>query len=182
MGFQPGDTEDINESGKWNLAKDYSEKKIMRYLAEADEFELIASFGSRNFSEEMYNVVNSMPEDALKIRGFRRLIKTLQLLISNSMFALKTAGKTQFEEYQKDLKKIDSLTSSLYSNKINQVTRTSILKINEENYNKVLGFVLKIKENLNSSLLDAGLIYINRDNFDPKSIKDELKRRMIEEG
>ena len=103
------------EYGNWNVASDYSRLKIMKPLNLADEYETIATFGYLEFFDEVASDKNL---DVLKIRGFRRLIKVLILVINNSKFAIKGKHKKELKEYREELERFYKIIS-----KLNKYTR-----------------------------------------------------------
>lgn len=161
------------ETGNWNVASDYAKLKIMRHLYLIDEYELIATFGSSSFFEELQQY--NMNTDFLKISGFRRLVKTLIMLIDNSEFAIKKKqDKEELPQMKEILKKIYSLIPILYNTTKNDIKRTQEIRIKKEDYDKIFEKVVNIKVELNGILNRSDLLFLDKEEFDPKKYKDEL--------
>lgn len=176
MGFFSKDNLDYSESGNWNTAKEYSERKILRPLLMADDYETIAYLGSLDIIEEImqnYNV------DEMKLRGFRRLLSSLILVCNNSYFALQTHASAQkkIEEYRKKLIQIQKDLVKVFYVTTNQVKGIRKIVLNSE-YEKKLEEVSEIKKNINVSLNQGDLLFIHKEVFDPK----DFKKRIFEEA
>ncbi len=170
----------VSETGNWNVAADYARLKIMKPLYLADEYELISIFGTADFIEELNLQINP---DILKIRGFKRLVNCLIMLIDNSYFAVKQdKGQTKLKEYKGELKRINKIIPVLCQTIVNKVKKTQELKIKQEKYVPVLERVLEIKALINKPLNQNHLIFTDKKEFDPRVFKDAMKKRMIEQG
>ena len=170
----------VSETGNWNVAADYARLKIMMPLHLADEYELVSIFGTADFIEELNLQINP---DILKIKGFKRLVNCLLMLINNSSFAVKEdKGLKQLENYKKELKKIEKAIPLLTEIKSNQVKKTSELKLIKSRYEKILERVLEIKALINKPLNQNHLIFTDKKEFDPRAFKKAIRTRMIEQG
>lgn len=169
----------ISEHGSWNVAQHYAELKIMKPLYLCDEYETIATFGHLDFTDE---ILSNFSTDVLKIRGFKRLVKTLILLINNCKFAVKGSHNKQLVEYRKELQRYYKTIDILCKHKINQRTRTKELVIIPEKYDKVLERVIEIKSLINEPLNKYDLIFTYVEPFDPKKAKELIKKGLIERG
>jgi len=170
----------VSETGNWNVASDYAKVKIMKPLWLADEYELISLFGTADFIEELNLTI---PPDVLKIRGFRRLVNCLLMLINNSYFAVKKdRGRDDLEKYQEELKRINKIIPVLCKTQINQLKKTNQLVLNKEIYEKVLERVLEIKALINEPLNKNHLIFTDKKEFDPRAFKEGIKKRIIGQG
>ena len=172
------DEKSMSEYGNWNVASDYSRLKIMKQLYLADEYEVIATFGFSDFMEELS--VN-ISVDVLKIRGFKRLIKALIMVIDNSKFAIKGTHKEKIIELRGELKRYWNVVPKLYKYKKNEKNKTQELKLIEKEYNPALERIIDIKSEINEPLNRYDLIFTHKEEFDPaaakKKIKDDLKLR-----
>lgn len=168
----------ISDHGNWNVAADYSKLKLMKPLYLADEFETIATFGFLDFYEETENAMNI---DFIKIRGFKRLINTLLMLINNSKFAV-GKDKTILEGYEKELKKFQKITPLLYFYKRNEQKKTKELLIKPEKYNLALDRIIEIKALINEPLNKHDLIFTHKEDFDPARAKQDIKERLTNIG
>lgn len=172
---QKGDSGDfiLSEYGTWNVASDYSKLKIMQPLILCDQYETIATFGFTDFTEEIFSNINI---DVLKIRGFKRLIKTLILLIDNSKFVIKGEDKKLLIKYRKELERYYKVIPALHEIISNQKEKTKEIKIIEEKYIPALERVVEIKSLINEPLNKYDLIFTHKEEFDAKKYKEKIKQ------
>lgn len=175
----PYDEKIMSEYGNWNVASDYSRLKIMKQLYLADEYEVIATFGFSDLIDEL-NVETSI--DVLKIRGFKRLIKCLIMLINNSKFAITGNFKKTLLDFKKELDRYWSITPTLYKYKRDEKNKTQELKLNQEDYNKALERISDIKSEINEPLNRFDLIFTHKEDFDPKKAKEMIKAALTSTG
>lgn len=182
MPKKDGDEFLVSESGNWNVADSYAKSKIMEPLYFADKYETIAEFGFENFYDEI-NLSQDPSKDTYRINAFRRLIKTLLRLINNTFFAItQKVSKEDLKKYKEELEKIYKIIPVLYTHKVDQRKGTRILKIKEEDYQKVLDRVIEIKSLINEPLNKHDLIFTHTEEFDPRAAKEEIKKRLTEVG
>ncbi len=174
------DSPEMSEYGNWNVAADYAKLKIMKQLYLADEYETIATFGFVDFMDELNFNVNT---DVLKIRGLKRLIKSLLMVINNTRFAIrKKTDKQQVDALKAELERFWKVIPVLFEYKINQKDKTKELKIVEEDYNKAMERVIEIKSEINEPLNKYDLIFTHKDEFDPAKAKEMIKLGLIKRG
>ncbi len=161
-----------SEFGTWNVASDYSKLKIMQPLILCDEYETIATFGYVDFTEEIFSNFNI---DVLKIRGFKRLIKTLILLINNSKFAVKGEDKKLLIKYKEELDRYYKIIPALHEIISNQKLKSKNIKILDEKYLPALERVVEIKSLINEPLNKFDLIFTHKEEFDAKKYKEKIK-------
>ena len=169
----------MSDHGNWNVAADYSKLKLMKPLYLADEFETIATFGFLDFYEESTNTLNV---DFIKIRGFKRLIKTLIMLINNAKFAVGKKEKETLEGYEKELKRYEKITPTLFHFQKNEQKKTKELVIKVEKYNDALDRIIEIKALINEPLNKYDLIFTHKEDFDPAKAKEQIKNRLTQVG
>lgn len=173
-----GDYE-ISDYGNWNVASEYSRLKIMKPLYLADEYETIATFGYLDFGEEL---VSNFNEDVLKVRGFKRLIKTLILIINNSKFAIKGTEKKDLLEYRVELEKFYKVIEIMFKYVYDQRNKTKELKIISKKYDPALERVIEIKSLINEPLNRYDLIFTHKEEFNPKKAKQHIKEELVSTG
>ena len=175
-----GEGEGISDTGNWNVAADFSKLKIMKNLYLADEYSNIAIFGTGSIIEEIENPFNI---DELKLRGFKRLIGCLILLIDNSLFAIRNKeDKKDLKNYRKELKRIIKIFPALSRIRKDERRNFRELKLKDEEYSKVLDIVLDIKANINTPLNKAHLIFTDKEEFDPLKFKKKWKEAASTRG
>jgi hypothetical protein len=173
----------VSETGNWNVADDYSKKKIMYPLYLCDIYEDIATFGYESIIDELINF-EAPPNDIIRIKGLQRLIHGLIRIIDNSKFALKKPGtRDEILKYRKILSQINHIIPLLIKKNYNQLENTQTLNIwNPKLLDLILEKVSKIKSKINEPLNKNHLIFTDKEEFDPKAFKDRLKARMINQG
>ena len=161
----------ISDTGNWNVASDYSRLKIMKPLDFCDHYENIAKFGYDSIMEELDSF--NLPNDVLRLTGFKRLISELLKLINNARFSMKTDGtRKKLEEYEKNLNEIYKIIPLLSKTINNQIKKTNKIIIRDDMYDKALSRVLEIKSLINEPLNKNHLIFTDKKEFDPKAYKD----------
>lgn len=161
----------MSEYGSWNVASTYAHLKIMKPLYLADEYETVATFGSVDFVDQL-NI--NYPIDLLKIKGFERLVRILITIIDNSIFAIRhSRDKETLKTKKEELNKIFKIIPSLYEIKRNQRNKTQTL-ILKSMYDIVLENVRSIKAEINTPLNKSHLIFVDKDEWDPKKQKKQL--------
>lgn len=172
----------ISESGNWNVASEYSKKKIMTPLIAADYYQDIAEFGSESIIDEIVNF--NFPEDLTRYKALGRLISALVKVINNSKFALKKPGTKKIAlTYKKQLlslkRGLPRLVEKFYDNN----TNTETVRINNQTvFSKVLQIVTEIQAKINEPLNQNHLIFVDKKEFDPREFKDRIKARMVNQG
>ena len=164
-----------SETGNWNVAQKFTEGKIMRWLTLADEYEFLAEFGQIDIEEEI-----ATPPDLLlllRIKALYRLAKVLDLVCENSIFAIQnTKDKKQMDDYWKEILKAKTLIGAI-QNQVQNRDKTRIT-INEEVFSKFLDLLTTIKKEMLEPMNRNDLIFIHKEQFDPKEYKQSLKDRL----
>jgi hypothetical protein len=169
---------EASETGNWNSAADYSKVKIFRWLAEADEMEMLATYGTSSFEEDF--MFNEETKVKARLLAIEKLRKVLSMIIKNTSFAIKAGDKESFEDYEKRLNIMkDGL---LNVKKVTTMRNKKIVKIDEKLFDKFLNILIEIKSNLNEPLNKADLIFTHREDFDPKKFKKEMLEHLTDEG
>lgn len=173
----------ISETGNWNVADDYSRTKIMKPLLMCDLYEDIATFGYESIIDELINF-QAPPNDVIRIKAIKRLIKELIRLIDNSKFALKKPGtKEKILKYRRYILSLEKILPRVIKINYNQIEHTKTLMIsNEILFNQILEKISDIKSKINEPLNQNHLIFTDKEEFDPRAFKEKLKYRMIHQG
>lgn len=174
--------DDVSETGNWNVAQVYSNLKIMKLLYIADELENIAIFGSADIVEDILTSIQGINKDELRLTGYRRLLRTLLMLINNSKFAVKKAGKEMLTQYETELKNFEKSIDTLYGWRYNHVKKIRRIYIEEQKFKVALDRVIEIKGLINSPLNDADLIFTSKPQFDAKEMKKRIFEQFTERG
>ncbi len=173
----------ISETGNWNVADQYAKSKIMRPLIRCEYYEDIAYFGYESIIEELANF-QAPPNDVIRIRAMKRLIKELIRVIDNAKFALKI-GKTKETalEYKSYLLQLETTIPNIVRISKNRIQGTKQITIkNPEVFNEILNKISEIKSKINEPLNKNHLIFTDKEEFDASAFKKSLKERMIGKG
>ena len=182
MPMKEGKESVISESGNWNVADQYVKSKIMRPLNLSDLYEDVAMFGYESISEELINY-SAPPNDVIRYKALLRLIHELIRLIDNCKFALKKSGtKKEVLGYRKQLIDLQKLTPKLIRSRVNQAGDKVFEIINPSQFKKLLSLVCKVKSKINEPLNKNHLIFTDREEFNPRGFKKDLKVRMVSQG
>lgn len=170
----------ISDTGNWNIARPFAEKKFHEPLSDCDDLEIIAYFGCSSILEEL---TDSPPHiDHQKAVAIERLIERLIQITYNAKFAMKKKGTAEkLQEIKKELLQIRKYLPILFikvQNMNKQTKRIKDIKV----YERVLRRISELKSNLNVPLNDNHLIFIDREEFDPRGFKDKLKSRIRDKG
>lgn len=182
MGKKYNEGDDLIESGNWNVAKIYAHLKIMKPLAEIDDYKKIIEFGTSEMVDEF--VVDEQKKTEAKVMALKRFHKNLQMLVSNSKFAVKKKDKPMMEEYATALKKLKEVLP-LISRRVTLQSRggqTFQERINPDTFTKVLNILESISDSVLEPLNRADLIFVSIDEFDPHEWKQRAMDELINQG
>ncbi len=171
----------ISDSGNWNVASDFARVKIMIPLAKCDYYEDIAKFGTESIIEELMGY--EIPNDIVRYTGLKRLVNELIKICKNSKFAMKKANtKKDMKDYEDKLKQIIKVLPKLITIRSNNINKTRQLLIDQDKFDKTFDIVLEIKSSINFPLNQNHLIFTDKEEFDIRSYKKEMKDRMVNRG
>ena len=172
----------ISETGNWNVADSFAKIKIMTPIANCDVYEDIALHGHSNFMEELAYL--NVPVDELRVSGLKRLIHELIKLAKNTKFAMKMQGtEKEMNKLIEHLNKIkDGVFPHTYRKVTDQRDNSSTLKINLALFDKTLLVVSEIKSDINKPLNKNHLIFVDKEEFDPREFKNRIKDRIENKG
>jgi len=169
-----------SESVNWNVARGYSLGKILRLLLEIDEYEKIAEFGTSELIDEF--TINENMKTEARLKALRRLLKTLQMVIDNTIFAVKKKDKELLKLYSEDLNKISKVMKYVSRTSFNQRDKKKYTVIDEEKFEVIFEMLIRLKKEINEPLSRAGLIFGTDDSIDPDEFNKKLMEDMIFSG
>lgn len=172
----PGKGIDFDKTENWNVAADYTRLKIMKHLYLADEYELIATFGSSELLEQLQ--YDDQQKLFLRIRALGFFAKILELIVSNTVFAVKPASKQKFEELLTLIKDIQHVIPAIETISVNQRTKVSQQTIDEKKFHEILRMLSDIKVQINEPLNEANLIFKKFEEYDAKKMKEFVASQM----
>lgn len=171
---------DFSETKPWNVAEDYSQLKIMKLLYELDQYELMATYGVVNIAEEF--AVDPEVKKQMRISAVKRLAKTCQMVINNTIFMVKKKDKPRMEALRQDVEKVKPLIKMCYSNARDEKSKGKNIIIHEEMFEKLLDILIRVKTDLVDPLNEAKLIYTKEEDFDIDKYKQNVMNQIVEGG
>jgi hypothetical protein len=178
-----GEYVDISESGNWNVAIDYTKLKIMKWLYMADDYEVMAIFGTSEVVEEFLPNWNDKLKNELRIKGMYRYIDALMRVITNSKFAIRKKEDQQLLiGYYNDLEKYRDIVKYTFRKTTNQSTKKANIEIFEDRFENVINKIIQIKMDLNEPLNRSDLIFSFQDILDPSEMKKKLIDKLSTEA
>lgn len=170
---------DLSESKAWNVARSYSETKIMKWLVMVDDYEILSQFGVNDMSEE-FNL-DTHTKNIVKLRSIHWLNKTMLLVISNSLKLCRKKDQPMLYGFKKALMTLKSLISELEKDSIiKKRDGKTTYNINLEQFNLILDAHSEIKENMIEPLNNSELIFTRVEDYDPDKLKQEFINKLQE--
>jgi hypothetical protein len=143
-------------SNVWTIADAFSKLKIFKPLFEADVYEMIAQYGT----EDITDIVPPEMIPTRRIEGLFRLKDCLKMVIENANFIIHKKDRKDFENIRRHLFWIESIMDNVYTKEQNHINHSiEVITINEEFFNKILRALQKIKEQINTPLNNASIIF-----------------------
>lgn len=173
MAKQKGEVGDINlGTDAWNVADGYTKLKILRQLIQLDRWEVISQYGTDEIEErQMYDpiTINKRRVDALD-----RYISTLRQLIGNTIFAIKKEDIKECQGFLDRLKTLQEFMPQVYDQVLPDRVNDERFEINEDLFNKIFEILQEIKDQLNTPLNKAGLIFRPTEEVDLDKIMQDI--------
>ena len=172
----------ISESGNWNVAAKFSEKKIMEAMNKCEYFKDVAEFGFQSLTEQLINY--NISSDLIKKVAMERWISELIKITKNAEFAMKQqTSKKDLGRCNKKLKIVrDSILPTLYKLNRSDVNKTKQILLDGPRYKIVFESILDIEAEINVPLNKNDLIFTHKDDFDPAAFKARIKDRIVNRG
>jgi hypothetical protein len=170
------DNEDTTK-GNWNIARSYTNQKILNWLVQIDDFRNISVFGFKSIDSDIY-ITNLNLRNTARLHGLKRWIHAMIFLIRNTKFAVHKESRNKFEEHIIRLLKIKR---NLFKLKIEKKRGKRIVELNidEDLFEKVTNDLDTMMDDINSKLNKAGLIFTPEEEFDIKDIKKGYKEKFV---
>ena len=160
MGYQStgqkasGETVFQGETTSWNIADGFTKMNILKILIEINMYEETSKFGYRTGEEIPYHEVPHK-----RVEGFDRMMFALRQIISNCMFQITKDDIDKMKRLVERIDLVESVSDGISNTVTNDVTKETVLRINEEHFRKCLDILSEIKQELHSLLNHAGLIF-----------------------
>ena len=162
-------------SDTWNVAKGFTQLKILKPLVEMDGLVKVALYGSENVEETIFLNQNPEMKVTLRVDAMRRLVDVLRELIENSHFALSKEDKKIMDNLEIDLNDIEEVLDALTTRTTDQRTGVDTVKINEPHFIKCLNALRTIKKEIATPLNNNKLIFPSSDEIDLSKIEEQLE-------
>lgn len=173
MAKQKGDVSDIDlGTDAWNVADGYTKLKILRQLIQLDRWEIIAQFGTEDVDEDI--VYNDARIKKRRVEALERYISTLRQLIGNTIFAIKKEDVKKMQDYLNRLKTLTEFIPKVYDSSPADRINDEMFDINEDLFNKMFEILQEIKDDLNTPLNKAGLIFRPTEEIDLDKIMQDI--------
>ena len=159
------------ETEAWNVAEGYTKIKVLRHLITMDRWEVIAEFGSEEIDEA--NLLTEKQLAKRRVEALQRLYSTLKQLIGNVLFALRKADQETVKKYLNRLKNVEEVLHDVYSVEEDDF-QGEVFQINEKLFKLVREILHQIKDQLNTPLNNAGLIFRTSEEVDLDKIMNDI--------
>jgi len=160
----------------WNVADGYTKLKILRQLIMLDRWDTIAQFGTEEIEEDQQFSDNHLKKR--RVEAIQRFHSTIKQLLGNVKFAMKKSDHPIIENMLERIKVVDEFMLKLYSMKEDHVTHEELFEINEELFKNILDILQAVKDELNTPLNNAGLIFRPTEEVD----LDKIMQGIVDAG
>lgn len=183
MANKPQDDISFVQSGNWNIADAYSKLKTMKLIYEFDQYRTLAIFGSADILEDF--VITQEVKNEARIKALRRIKEILEMIIDNSLFAIKKKSDKVIMENCHDLlieieKLFPFVEKVILIENYNGMRR--VININEEIFHKIYKILIHVYKEILTPMNNSDLIYTSYEEYTVDEIKDSFKKRLIEQG
>ena len=165
--------EEINlGTNSWNVAKGYTQLKILQPLYLLDRFDTMAQFGTMDLGEDIIfddNTINKR-----RVEGLQRFHSTLKQLLGNVEFALNKRDQEKIKELQARLETVNEFMGDVFESKEDHVSHEILFSVDEIKFRKILEILQVIKDELNTPLNNANLIFSASEEMDLDKIMDGI--------
>ena len=168
------DPSNVVSGGKdvWNISDRVMASKVWIILYELDKTEKIAQFGKENMDDDI-------PQESIaqnRVDAMSRIPFLLRQLIGNCQFTLERKNKKLIDNFTWQIDRVESVLDGISFFTINDITKESFLDINELHFRKCFNILRKVKDDLNTPLDEAGLIFRKTEEVD----LNDLMRNVVE--
>lgn len=155
----------------WNIADGFTKIKILRLLIELDLHETIAMFGKKDMEEQV--PLDNLPYR--RVEAFERMLFCLRQLIGNCRFSIeKGDDEKTITGMIERIDNVETVGDGIANEFINDITKETHLKINEDHFRKCFNILRSIKDELNFPINRAGLIFRQSDEMDLDKIMNDI--------
>jgi hypothetical protein len=168
-----------SESGNWNIADFWSTHMIAKPLYLANEALRMAKKGCVDIEEDF--VLEEDAKAQARIKGLIWAKDYIEEAIRHSLFAIrKKDDKTKVKNFLEEIIKLQKYMK-LIRGEVPNREKTKLI-INEEIFDLIYNKLIEIKTEINEPLNRSDLIFMFKEEFNPKEYKSKIKEELIEEG
>lgn len=156
----------------WNVADGYTKLKILRQLIMLDRWDTIAQFGTEEIDEDMPYTPNQIKNR--RVEALQRFHSTIKQLLGNVIFAIKKSDTAIVEKLLGRIKNAEEYLAQTHKETTDPVDHSIIFEINEKLFKKILDIMQEVKDQLNTPLNNAGLIFRASEEVDLDKIMNDI--------
>jgi len=156
----------------WNIADGFTKIKILRLLIQIDLDEEIAMFGKKDDTADIppYMIAEK------RVEGFEKMIFHLKQLIGNCNFSIEKGTDEEIVgAFMNRLANVERVADGIADWKINDITKENTLTINPTHFRKCFDILRSIKDELNTPINRAGLIFRQSSEIDLDKIMQDIE-------
>lgn len=177
---------EYSESGNWNVAESWSTLMIFKPFQEASQYLTMAKKGCSNIEEEF--IFDEDTKNKTRIKAIHWARDKIEEGIKNSFFAVNSTDQHTVLKYLKELQELEEIKEGQKDSIMNQIEKRLIdrdsykIVVNEELFRIVYNCLNRIFMNVLLPLNKSDLIFMYKERFDIKDIKNNIKEDILENG
>lgn len=156
----------------WNVADGFTKIKILRQMIMLDRWETIAQFGTEEVDEDRAYDDNQIKKR--RVEGLERFVSTLKQLIGNTRFAMRKQDAELMAGFTERIEELEKYLAEIYTMKEDPVDKTERFEINEDLFKIIFEILQSIKNEINTPLNTAGLIFRPTEEVDLDKIMNDI--------
>lgn len=159
-------------SDAWNVADGFTKLKILRQLIMLDRWDTIAQFGTEEIGEDAGLDDNSIKKR--RVEALQRFHSTIKQLLGNVMFAIRKEDLIKVKNMLDRIRTVEDFISKSYDVREDLYNHQDVFEIKEDLFDKILTIMQDVKDQLNTPLNNAGLIFRPSEEVDLDKIMSEI--------
>ena len=156
----------------YNVADGYTKLKILKLLYQLDVWDTVAQFGTENLDEDIVMDANQIKKR--RVEGLERFLSITRQLIGNTYFAIKKEDHSLIDSYKARVKNVQEMLPQLYKISKGDKFNDEEFEINEVLFKAMLLILQEIKDEINTPLNKAGLIFRQSEEMDLDKMMEEI--------
>jgi hypothetical protein len=156
----------------WNVADGYTKIKILLPLISLDKLDTIAQFGTEVIGDDQFYTDNQL--NKRRVEALQRFEAIIKQLLGNVKFAMKKADHPHIDRLVTRVKNTEPYLNESFKVTEDAVTHEELFKINEVLFKKILDILQSVKDELNTPLNNAGLIFRPTEEVDLDKIMSDI--------